>query len=470
VRLSNKNIRALSNGSRLMYQTAGPRSGARLGIGRGVALIHGTEWPIWENAKAKGYLLTRFSDTHPQRLAIFEGTARGKNHAYDEWMESDTTKVKRIFLAAWMREDRVLDRTSDAFKLYWNGHLTTREQHWRAEVQKIYGVHLTDEQLAWKRYYTKESMSGDEKQSDQEMPMLPEDAFEASGISFLNADALRHARRCVGSAKTPARWRYEWGPRLEETRVKKTIAGREQLWTWEEPQPAQGYVVAAVPGYSSTQNCPVYACSAWRATRDELVQVAEFADEECGQQAFSWVIVHLLGTYHAPRKAFILEIVGSGGGVLEDLKRIEGSGWGTMARRAVSREIAGSAGYIWRRPDSYTGAARQWRSSPENRQWLFARLRDTLARGLLHPRSEALLAELERVRQIDDTFVPEGRDASDHRVVAAALAVEAWAAQLRPIFERVQGPARAVTVEGRVIENFFARLGQPQMAAAGERR
>ena len=114
-----------------------------------------------------------------------------------------------------------------------------------------------------------------------------------------------------------------------------------------------------------------------------------------------------------------------------------------------------------------TGAAAiQWRSSPDYRSWAFNRLRDQLANGAVILRSAECLRELERIRQDGDEFKPEGRDAEEHRVFAAALAVESWSAQLKPVFERVQGASTANTVVERMVEGFFDRLRQP----AGARR
>ena len=157
--------------------------------------------------------------------------------------------------------------------------------------------------------------------------------------------------------------------------------------------------------------------------------------------------------------------------MLEELKRLQASGWGTLKRPEVIRALGGINGYIWRRPDSYSGGARQWRSSLENLQWLHTRLRDQLARGAVLIRSKAGLAELERVRQVDDEFKAEGKNESNHRVIAYGLAVEAWAAQLVPLFQRVQGRSQATTVMGRAIEGFFTTLNQPRVReVAGARR
>ena len=256
-RLSNKDMLAWVNGSRLTLQTAGPRSGRKLGIGRGVALIHGTEVPLWGLARAMTYLRTRFSDAHPQRLAVFEGTARGKNWFFDEWQDSvGAADIRRVFLGWWMREDNTLSEKSDIFKQYWDGRLSSREKFWAKEIDRRWHQTLTDGQWAWRRWFLAEKAGGDEQGADQEQPTLPEDAFEATGITFLTQDALRTARRSVAAADTPERWRYEWGSHFEETSLRRTIPGRDVLQIWEKPLEAEAYVVAAVPAHSRRRRAP----------------------------------------------------------------------------------------------------------------------------------------------------------------------------------------------------------------------
>src|SRR5439155_10075023 len=209
-RLDNMRVMAWENTSRLLFQTAGVRTGRRLGIGRGFAWGHGTEVPLWQNPHAITYLRTRFSDSHPARCLLFEGTARGKNWWYDVWTEAaSAADILRIFLACWMREDYSLAPDTDAYRQYWDGRLTSRERHWASEIGRRYKRQLTPGQWAWRRFYVAEKAGGDERTADQEMPMLPEDAFEATGISFLSLEAIRSARRAVKSAPVVQHWRYD---------------------------------------------------------------------------------------------------------------------------------------------------------------------------------------------------------------------------------------------------------------------
>jgi hypothetical protein len=471
IRVNNKSMLALENGSRLLFHTAGPRSGHRLSVGRGFNFAHGTELALWENPAALTIMRTRFSDSHPFRLAVFETTPRGWNWWKEVWDEADdAVDIRRIVLLWWQREDYTLEKDSDAYRRYWTGTMKSRERRWAREILKRYGVELTPEQYAWRRWYLAEKAGGDDRLADQEMPSLIEDGFNATGISFLGDESIRRCRRTVASAPTPQRYRYEFGTTIEDTHLKTTIPEYQQLVAWEDPQPLDGYVVAAVPAYSSNPECADHVVSVWRGNRDELIQVAEFCDDECGMQPFSWVCAHLVGTYTAPRKAFILEISGIGSGVLQEMKRLRSSGWGTLVKPRLSEVMGAVNQYLWRRPDTLSGgAALQFKSSPELLNVLMNRLRDQIAVNRVTVRSQAMLAELERIRQDGEEFKAEGRLPGNHRVIAGALAVESWASQLVPLFQRVQGTSQATSVTGRMVSDFFTRLRAPRAVHASRR-
>lgn len=465
-RLNNKSMLALTNGSKMMFNTAGLRSGSRVSVGRGFAFGWGTEAALWQNPMAMTILRTRWSDVHPQRLLVFESTPRGTNWWKDVYDESEEARdIRRIELFWWLREDNALEMYSDAFKHYWDGRLTGLERKWVREVKKRYRADLTPMQLAWRRQYVAEKAGGDEKAADQEMATLTEEGFEATGISFLQEQAELKVRRSVRNAPTPQRYRYVFGARFEESDVKKTIAGYDTLLVWEKPKPVQGYVVSCVPAFSTTATCPDNVISVWKASRDDLEQVAEFCDEDCGQQAVSWVAYHLNRAYATARRAFILEIQGFGEGVLIEWQRLLDSSFGTRLKLGMD-DLGGTPySYTWRRPDSMgSGFAKQWKTSPQNRGWALSRLREQIANGVVIIRSEECQREMEHIRQDGDSFKPEGKRAADHRAMAAALAVESWAKQLRPLFLRVQGGSRASDVTGRMLEEFFDTLSKKAQA------
>jgi hypothetical protein len=355
--ISNAKVVQWDNHARFMMMTAGPQTGGRVGVGRGYALCLGTEVPLWKNPKAMTILRTRWSSEHPYRLALFEGTARGKNWWWDVWQEAEGAPgIERIELCWWMHDGYALDEASPEFRHYWDGRPTRRERRWAREIAKRYDVEIQPGQWAWRRKYVVEQAGGDDKTANQEMPSLIEEAFEATGISFLGDDPIRRVRRAVNVAKAPERYRYEWGPRIEDTKLQRTIPDHATLEVWEQPEATSGYVVAAVPAHSATQACPDWIASAWKATRDTLEQVAEFGDDECGMQAFAWVCKHLHASYHSPRRAFILETVGLGMGVLDEIKLLESYAWGTNLSRGKLLEFNGASHHFhWRRSDRDRG-------------------------------------------------------------------------------------------------------------------
>jgi hypothetical protein len=148
-------------------------------------------------------------------------------------------------------------------------------------------------------------------------------------------------------------------------------------------------------------------------------------------------------------------------GVLQEMKRLRDSGWG-MKAYPKSRQIVGPIQhYLYRRPDSMGGSvALQWKSDGTVQGWLIRRLKDQLQSGAVRLRSPATLAECERMRTVEDRFESDGRVCEEHRLMAAALAVESWSAQIRPLFKRLQGPVQtSKTVIGRLCENFFQQIG-----------
>ena len=459
---ANEKQTAWENGSRLGQQYAGSREAKKkkLGVGRGIAFLHATEAPIWLQKNISAYLASALSKVHEFACAIFEGTARGKNDWFDIWTNADgEAQSQAIFCAPWLREDYALDLESDAGKMYWDGRLTARERRWVREVKRRYGFALSPEFLAWRRQYVAEDAKHDDRTADQEMPVLPEESFEATGISMVPFDTLKRCRRTIDGAPAATPWRYEFGLHIEDTQFKKTVPARADLLVWEEPQPHDAYVVAAVAAHTSYHDDPQFVIHVARGNRDALIQVAEFTSEDCGMQPFAWVGAQLATAYGARGRAFILDAYGIGGGVLDELKRLKASGWGTANRKSVAALLGGIRHYYWYRPDSLVGTpALQWQSTPTELARVLYRLRDQLVNGAVVLRSEHCARELERMRLENGVFTPEGGEATAHHLVAAALATEAWSKQLRPIFEREQGRSNASTVLQRTVGEFFDRL------------
>src|SRR5260370_95430 len=136
-------------------------------------------------------------------------------------------------------------------------------------------------------------------------------------------------------------------------------------------------------------------------------------------QRFAWVCGGLIAAYRPKHRAFILELLGLGGGVLDELNSLLRAGWGTSQRKAVSDRIGGIHHYMWRRPDSLSGGgAWQFKTAPDEVLRLMSRLRDQLVSGAVTLLSERCAKELERVRQEGNEFVAEGQGATTHHLHA----------------------------------------------------
>jgi len=469
LRLNNRTGMAWTNGSRLLFQTVG--MSGKVGRGRGLNYHHGTEMGEWRNPEAVESLRAAFSERHDARLFLWEGTAKGFNHFYDMWMEAQNKiTLHTVFLAWWRHELYQVARESQAFKVYWDGRLTSDERAWQREISRRYGVTLTEEQWAWHRFVLAEKMMGNEIIMAQEFPTLPEHAFQASGQPFIGHAHQGRLRELLDQAPEPTYYRYEFGPNFEQTEIQESNEEMGQLTIWEQPDPNAYYVVAADPAYGASATSDRYCCSVWRVTRTKMVQVASFIETEMTMYQFAWVTCHLAGSYSSIKTPsfFILELNGPGMAVMQEIERMKSHGWGTSERAGVLNALASIQSYLWRRPDSMgSGMNWQWRTTPRTKVWILNRLRDQLIQGSIIVRDPELVVELGNMRQDGDKFRSEGRT-HDDRVIAAALATEMWSAQALPMLdglpvqEEELDISQMPTANERAIAKFFYQIGVRQ--------
>ena len=97
--------------SRLMWAFVNRRAEGRLGISRGVNVVHGTEIDTWDDEEGVAALQASLADRHPRRLYLWEGTGRGYGLLYRFWEQAESsTTTRRIFVAFWRRDDYVVSR------------------------------------------------------------------------------------------------------------------------------------------------------------------------------------------------------------------------------------------------------------------------------------------------------------------------------------------------------------------------
>ena len=89
----NRNHISLKNRSRLFYQVAGLRSKGSLGRGKAITYLHGTETSSWGDEEGLASLLASLAETNPQRLYLFESTARGFNMFHDMYVTAKKSRA-----------------------------------------------------------------------------------------------------------------------------------------------------------------------------------------------------------------------------------------------------------------------------------------------------------------------------------------------------------------------------------------
>ena len=81
--LHNRNQFVLDNESRLMYMVAGLKKSGNLGRAKSVNFMHATECSSWGDEEGYLSLTNTLAQVNPNRLYVFESTARGYNAFYE---------------------------------------------------------------------------------------------------------------------------------------------------------------------------------------------------------------------------------------------------------------------------------------------------------------------------------------------------------------------------------------------------
>ena len=158
----NRNQLSLKNRSRLFYQVAGLRAKGSLGRGKAITFLHGTETSSWGDEEGLASLLASLAQTNPNRLYIFESTARGFNMFHDMYVTAKRALNQRaIFCGWWRNEFYSAAPDSNIYKVYWDGKLTTEEKEWTRDIKKLYNFEINSRQLAWWRWMMEEGIKDD---------------------------------------------------------------------------------------------------------------------------------------------------------------------------------------------------------------------------------------------------------------------------------------------------------------------
>lgn len=103
------------------------------------------------------------SESNPDRLYVYESTAKGYNHWRDKWFAArqDAFTARCIFVGWWGKEGNVILKTDPRFQVC---GLTPPDERERARIQAVeerYGWKITEEQLAWYRWRQQQNTTGE---------------------------------------------------------------------------------------------------------------------------------------------------------------------------------------------------------------------------------------------------------------------------------------------------------------------
>lgn len=443
----------LENGSKLHFFSAGTRkgrSGGGLGRSTGLNFVIASEMCQWENEEGLEALKPALSKTFPNRLFLWESTARGPNLWQSMWEEAKTDDLtqRACFIGWWARDDQRLKTGSALYKKYAAEELTDKELDRIAAVKKQYGVDIDMEQVAWFRSVIDPNQKLEEDESEdplktQEQPWTEEEAFQITGSQFFSPAKLSDVMSRTVSSEFQS-YKFYHGTDFFHTRIEKARSLREaQLKVWEGPVSSATYVISADPAFGHKVENNNSAIQVLRCYADRIEQVAEFADSETPTSQFAWVIASLCGWYGVgDNGAFrndvevIIELNGPGEAVwtaFKDLKNLVQSPHmrGEAQERGVRNIFQNVRNYLYQRADSYTaGNSYQWKTTGQLKEAIFYRLRDNLSEAVLTLRSMSCVQEMQRVVRDGDSIGAPGMQRDD-RTFALAMGIRCWEDKLR---------------------------------------
>ena len=463
----NRNQMVLKNRSRIFYQIAGNKS--RLGQGKAITYLHGTETASWGNEEGLASLIASLAEKNAERLYMFESTAQGFNMFHDMYKTAKSAKTQHaIFCGWWRNEYYTVDPESNIYKVYWDGKLTGEEKEWVKDIKKLYGFEINSRQMAWWRWKMLEGIK-DESLMYQEFPPTEDYAFVMTGTSFFSNS------RCTDAAKAskkliPDHYRYVFGQLFQDTEVIRSTERLGTLKIWEEPVDTAYYVIGADPAYGSSDWADRFCIQVFRVYADGMEQVAEFATSEMNTYQFAWVIAHLAGAYK--NSTLNLEVNGPGQAVINEIRNLKrmAVAMGGSVGHGLMDVLGSMTNYIWRRNDTLGGLSNSigYITTSQTKERMLNYMKDYFERGMMDIKSMDTLEEMKSIVRENGFIGAPGRN-KDDRVIACALATVCWAEQVQPrlvaqkITKEISRSQEDFTPEqlsvGRNVSDYLKRIG-----------
>jgi hypothetical protein len=450
----NRDGLVLNNASKILFKSAGvkkTKTSGTLGRSAGISLAHLSELCSYDNDEGLVSFRRSLSDSNPNRLYIYESTARGYNSWSDMWAEAraDTGHCICVFIGWWAHDAQRIDRDSRDWEFYGIQPPTIEEQAKIDKVKELYAYEVTQEQLAWYRRLvdpasvrdgdTDAGFEADQYQK-QEDPWDEDEAFQQTGSVFFSGESLKDQTDKYVSNKFKS-YMFLPGTEFSDLKVYPAESTRNiELKVWEPPQSEAVYSFGIDPAFGENENNDRSSFQVFRCYSDGVDQVAEYAYPLISTKNFAWVISAVMGWYGSEpltELRYILELNGPGNAVLTEMQGLKfqiDNGYAPLAEQGIKNIFQNVKQYIYSRPDSMGGgAAWHWKTNAQNKIMILEQLRGSVGNGQIHVRSQELIREMKRIARDGDSIKASGtgEEGKDDRTLAAALAHHNWEMKIR---------------------------------------
>lgn len=470
VKSTNRQGITLINKSRILFKAAGVKKTAQSGgLGRsvGLSMAHLSELCSFSDPEGLESFENSLSDENPDRLYIYESTARGFNLWFDIWTDArkDPAHCACLFLGWWSHPSQRIDESHADFELYGRTPPTPTEEKKIKQVRELYNVEITPSQLAWirRRMNPAATAEGDadpefegSNLKIQEQPWTEEEAFQQTGSIFFSAEKLTEMTNNFVNPNFNS-YMYSVGAEFHNTIILKAPTVKmAELKVWEEPDPEGYYVLGIDPAYGENETNDRSSIQVCRCYANGIDQVAEYASPLIKTDQLAYVIASLMGWYGKGTNAqvkYALELNGPGTAVFQSLRslrhQLESHSYLEQAiqEQGLKDVFRNVRTYLYSRVDSMQGgAAYHIKTTAALKITFMERLRDFVSNGMFRIRSMDLVGEMKSIAREGDTIKAPG-SMKDDRVLAAAFAINCWET----------GPKRLLMAASRTRETEVAR-------------
>jgi hypothetical protein len=427
------------------------KTSGTLGRSAGLAMAHCSELCSWDNEEGLVSFKRSLSDSNPDRLYIYESTARGPNAWKRMWdaARQDTDHCVCVFLGWWSHDAQRIERTDlRDWPLYGEQPPTDEELQKIKQVKELYDFDVTQEQLAWYRKLidpaarkdgdTEAGFEADAYQI-QEDPWTEDEAFQITGSIFFSGEKLKEQTdKWVSNKFVP--YMFLGGAEFSDMKVYKAENTRNiELKVWEPPVAEAVYVISIDPAFGENEHNDRSAIEVMRCYADGIDQVAEYAYPLISTKHLAHVAAGIMAWYgNEPMTEvfYILEINGPGGAVLQEMKSLKfqiENGYAPMEEQGIKNIFKNVKQYVYSRPDSMAGGGSAWHWKTQNatKVLILEELRGFVGNGQYRIRSHDLIEEMKTVARDGDSIEGEGSGVHDDRVMASAMGIHYWDSKIR---------------------------------------